>query len=193
MDKEVFTYCVDNRDIIIGVSRNWESFARSNSWDGETSPEDVVGHSLWNFVQGFETQHLYEEVFRIVRSGKTVGPIPLRCDSPQERRFLTLLLSPLPDGQIEIKSTITRTERRDPIKLLDKDAPRSDELLRICSMCKKIATNHNTWAEIEEGLSQLRLFEAKEMPNLTHGLCKYCYKAVAADLGDPEPMKSDVV
>jgi hypothetical protein len=187
MNKDVFIYRMDNEDIIVCVSQNWESFARANAWGSELSPENVVGHLLWDFIQDFETLHLYKELFRRVRAGKPAGPIPFRCDSPQERRFLKLLLSPLPDGQIEITSTIVRTERRDPIRLLDKDMPRSNELIRICSMCKKIAVTQGKWVEIEEGLAQLRPFEADEMPRLTHSLCADCYRVMNADLLDSEP------
>ena len=195
MNEDVFIYRIDVRDIIVSVSRNWESFARDNAWGSELSPKNVVGHLLWDFIQDIETRHLYKEVFRRVRAGKPIGPIPFRCDSPQERRFLKLFITLLADGQIEITSTIVRAERRDPIRLLDKDMPRSSDFIRICSMCKKISTSHNKWVEIEEGLAQLRPFEASEMPRLTHGLCPDCYQAIIPDLDDlgssPKGMDSD--
>ncbi|MGD1975351.1 MAG: hypothetical protein PVH37_21640 [Desulfobacterales bacterium] len=192
MDEDTFIYRIDSNDIIVSVSQNWESFARDNAWGSELSPENVIGHLLWDFIQDIETRHLYEEVFRRVRAGMLSGPIPFRCDSPQERRFLKLLLSPLPDGQIEISSTIIRTERRDPVRLLDENIPRSNDIIRICSMCKKIFTTHNKWVEIEEGLAQLRPFEAGEMPKLTHGLCPDCYEFIIADLHDSEPRQKDI-
>ena len=182
MDKDVFIYRVDKKDIIVSVSQSWEAFARANAWGIELRPENVVGHLLWDFIQDTETQLLYKEVFRRVRAGRPTRAIPFRCDSPHERRFLRLLLSPLSDGQIEIKSKIIKTERRDPVSLLDKDTPRSGDFIRICSMCKKIFTTDNKWVEIEEGLAQLRLFEAREMPQLTHGLCPICYEIILADL-----------
>ena len=184
MAKEVFRYRIDNKDNIRNVSRNWEPFARDNGWGSELSPANVLGYSLWDFIHDSETRHLYKEMFRKVRTGKLIGPIPFRCDSPQERRFLKLVLSPLPGGQIEITSAITRIERREPIKLLDKDIPRSNDLIRICSMCKKISTNHNKWVEIEEGLRLLKPFEDEEMPKLTHGLCHYCSQMIIAELND---------
>jgi hypothetical protein len=191
MNEDVFIYRIDVRDIIVSVSQNWESFALDNAWGCELSPKNVVGHLLWDFIQDIETRHLYKEVFQRVRAGRPIGPIPFRCDSPQERRFLELFLSLLPDGQVEITSTIVKTERRDPIRLLDKDMPRSSDFIRICSMCKKISTFHNKWVEIEEGLAQLRPFEACEMPKLTHGLCPDCYKAIILHLNDLEsPQKS---
>jgi len=49
-------------------------------------------------------------------------------------------------------------------------------------MCKKILTHRNEWVEIEEGLRQLRIFEYNKMPNLTHGLCNFCYNSIISDL-----------
>lgn len=180
--KEAFVYRIDKEDIIISVSDNWNSFAGDNDWGGECSPENVVGHPLWDFIQNVETKHLYRELFKKVRAGKHAGPIPFRCDSPRERRFLELFISPLPGGQIEITSTIVRSEFHDKIELLDRKAPRSSELIRICSMCKKIAIAQNEWVELEEGMTRLRVFEADKMPGLTHGLCLACYHVAIAEL-----------
>ena len=126
-------------------------------------------------------------MFKRVRAGRPSGPIPFRCDSPQERRFLELLIAPLPDGHIDITSTIIKTENRSPVRLLDKDTQRTKELLRICSMCKKMATPQNEWIEIEEGLARLKIFEVGAMPRLTHGVCPRCYRVALAELNATEP------
>jgi hypothetical protein len=178
MSDSDLVYCIDDNDIIFTVSENWEFFARANGWDSGGSLKNVVGHFLWDFIEGLETRYLYEEMFRRVRFGKPCGPIPFRCDSPKERRFLELLISPLPDDRIEITSTIIRIEHRNPVRLLDKDIPRSNDLLRICSMCKKIAIAEHNWVDMDEAVVQLRLFEADRMPGLTHGLCPSCYEIV---------------
>ena len=54
-------------------------------------------------------------------------------------------------------------------------------------MCKKILIPPGKWVEIEEGLTQLRPFEAGEMPRLTHGLCPNCCGAIIANLEDRGP------
>ena len=182
MNEDVFVYSVDEEDIIASVSENWQLFAHDNSWAGKIKPENVVGHLLWDFIQDAETRHLYKEIFSRVRIGKRLGPIPFRCDSPQERRFLELQLTPLSGGQIQIASTIVRRELRATVGLLDSEIPRSKVFIRICSMCKKIAITEDEWIEIEAGLQKLKLFEAEEMPELTHGLCPACYKAAMAEL-----------
>ena len=189
-ETNIFVYSIDEEDIIVSVSPNWESFARANAWASKLKPKKVVGHPLWDFIQDPETRHLYQELFKKVRTGSPCGSIPFRCDSPQERRFLSLGITLQPKDHIEITSTILKTERRDPIRLLEKDQQRSKDLLRICSMCKKIAANRNNWVEIEEGLTQLKLFEARMVPQLTHGICPDCYRDVMADLDDLGPAKT---
>jgi hypothetical protein len=184
MNEDVFTYIVDKTDTIVSVSDNFCAFAEKNDWNGRWRPEDVIGHSLWGFIQGRETRHLYQELFRRVREGKRCRAIPFRCDSPEERRFLELILEALPDHQIAITSKIVRTEHRNRIRLLDAGTSRSTDHLTICSMCKKIKVSPQHWAEIEEGLVQLRLFDAHDMPLLTHGFCPECYQVAMKKLDD---------
>ncbi len=184
MSKDVFIYRVDGTDTIISISDNWSAFASENAWSGPVCPEDVVGHKLWDFIQDIETQHLYRELFKRVRTGTPSRTIPFRCDSPGERRHLTLLIKALPNGHVEITSTISRTEARDPISLLDPSTPRSSEMVTVCSMCKKMKVSAEEWADLEEGLLQLKLFEADKMPQLSHGLCPSCHQVAMDDLND---------
>ena len=184
MSKEVFVYRIDSTDTVVSVSDNWHSFASDNGWDSTSPPEEVVGHKLWDFIQGMETRHLYAELFRRARSGRHCRPVPFRCDSPEERRFLELVVAPLANGHLEITSRIVRTQRRDSVGLLDRQTDRSKELVTLCSMCKKMRTPQRQWVEIEDGLAKLKLFEADEMPQLTHGVCPDCYHMAVADLKD---------
>lgn len=181
MENDAVTYCVNAEDIIISFSENWQAFARENGWEGD-SGDMVIGRLLWDFIEDHETMSLYESILHRVRQGMRIGPIPFRCDSPFERRFLELLLTPQADGQVLFSSTLVRREPRDPVSLIDKKAPRSNELLKICSMCKKILLSQNEWVEIEEGLTRLKLFEGDAMPGLTHGICPACYKLALSEL-----------
>lgn len=184
MSKDVFIYRIDSTDTIVSVSDNWGTFADANAWGSSLRPEDVVGHRLWDFIQGPETRHLYQELFRRVRGGIPSRPIPFRCDSPSERRYLELLIEALPEEKIQITSKILRTEPRSPITLLTVDTSRSTDFVTLCSMCKKMKVSPGQWDEIEEGLVHLRLFEAEKMPQLTHGLCHSCYQVEMRELND---------
>ena len=184
MSEEVFTYRLDGGDTIVALSDNWHAFAVSNDWGAEVAADAIVGRKLWDFIRDPETRHVYAELFKRVRDGQPPRAIPFRCDSPQERRYLELLIEALPDGGLAITSRILRTESRSHVSLLDAGTARSAELITICSMCKKIKVSAERWAEIEDGLGQLKLFEGGEMPQLSHGLCGACYNVAMGDLED---------
>ena len=184
MSKDAFIYIIDSTDTIVSISDNWDTFADANAWGSSMRSGDVVGRKLWAFIQDRETRHLYQELFKRVRGGMSSRTIPFRCDSPDERRYLELRIKALPDEQIEITSKILRTESRNPINLLNADTSRSSDFVTICSMCKKIKVSPGKWVEIEDGLAHLRLFEADEMPQLTHGLCHSCYQIAMGELDD---------
>jgi len=188
MNDSVFIYRIDRRDVIISVSENWESFARANSWSDGCSPEDVQGKSLWDFIHDAETRHLYRSLLERVRSGTPCGPIPFRCDSPDKRRFLELVLSPLSDRHVKFTSTIIRIEQRDPVDLLDSSRIRSAGFIRMCTLCKRIAMSEGNWVEIEEGLTRLALLARDRVPRLTHGVCPDCFQTLVAELHDAEPV-----
>lgn len=182
MRPEVFTYRIDGDDTIIWVSDNWTSFAEANSWAAAVHPDEVVGHPLWEFVHGAETRYVYRELFRLVREGHRPNPIPFRCDSPGERRFCELAMTAGKGGRIEIESRILRTEPHRRAGIMDIQAERTEEILTICSMCKKIKVLPEQWVELDEALAQLRLFEAERFPMLSHGLCPSCREVFRQEL-----------
>ncbi|MBN2337749.1 MAG: hypothetical protein JXP48_04340 [Acidobacteria bacterium] len=182
MSGDVLIYSIDGVDTIAGVDANWRSFAEDNCWRSGCGPEEVVGRSLWDFIQDYETRFLYQELFRRLRAGRRCPPLPFRCDSPAEKRFLELSFEPLPEGGIELGSRTVRTERREPVPLLEAGTPRSGESITICSMCKKIRVAEEEWAEIEEGLALLGIFAGDAMPWLSHGLCPACYRSAVESM-----------
>ncbi|MFP4381908.1 MAG: PAS domain-containing protein [Candidatus Sumerlaeia bacterium] len=177
MGKNIYVYEVDAEDKITSVSDNWEPFARENAWLQGTCRKNIIGQSMWSFIHDPETRMIYKYMHEAVRSGKKIGPIPFRCDSPRERRYLELIMRPLDDGHIEITSRIVKTEKREYMPLLEKERENSDERLRICSMCKKIATDEGEWLEIEDYVSRFALFERDTLPTLSHSLCPDCQEA----------------
>ena len=180
----VYRYCIDAQDRITEVSENWDAFARANAAASNTLAGAVVGRPLWSFIAGEETEHLFRLIAAHVRKSGATLTIPIRCDSPDCRRCLSLSLRGLPDDEMVFESRVDRIEMRAPIDMLDARFDRSAELMRICSFCKKIASREDEWIEIEAAVRQFRLFEATRLPMLTHGVCPVCYldMLTAADL-----------
>lgn len=176
---ETFWYTIDSENKILSYSRNFEPFARTNGWHYF---ESITGKNLFDFIEGMEVQHIYKILFEFVRQGKSIGPIPFRCDSPSQRRYLELYLYPLPEGSINIVTRLLRTEHRKPVTALMPNIERSDEIIVMCSMCKKIKLEEGLWKEIEEALKILRLFDVPNPPRISHGLCEDCFANVMAEI-----------
>jgi len=177
-----YNYSIDNHDIIVAVSENWRSFAEENCGIPACLPEKIIGSSLWGHIADWETRQLYELILKRVQNTKHQATFPFRCDSPAKRRFLTLTIIPTPRGLVDFKSKIVKTESREPVELLNSEIEKTDELLRICSMCKKVAISKTEWVEVEIAVQQLGLFQKKVMPQFTHGVCPPCFAAAMVEL-----------
>jgi len=180
--KEIIVYRIDNNNIIDRLSDNWLAYAEENFCGSICNPINVVGVSVFDFIEGMETIHLYEIILGKVRGHMRPATFKIRCDSPEKRRFVNLSVIPLKDYAVEFYSQAVRTESRETVLLLKHDIERSDELVRICSMCKKIAISDTEWAEVESAINTLKIFEKEQIPGLTHGLCQSCYDEAMASL-----------
>jgi hypothetical protein len=176
------TYWLDKDNRIIRVDNRWLAFAEENEGIDSCLPELVINRPLWDFIHDQETRHLYEIIIEKVRSRGKPLTIPFRCDSPSKRRYLELTISVLPGGELEFQSTLLKVESREPVELLRESTPRSDEHVRICSFCKKVALSKTEWVEVEEAVRRLGLFERTALPQLTHGACPACHRSIMADL-----------
>jgi len=179
---ETYSYKVDKNDIIVEVSENWRLFAEQNFGVPTCLPENVLGSSLWNHIYGLETQYLYKIILEKVRKNKRRVSFPFRCDSPEKRRFLRLSIIPIDDGSINFISEIIKEELRESVDLLRPGKEKSDEFIKMCSMCKRIAITDIEWEEVEIAIKKMKLFEMEFVPQLTHGLCTSCYQVAMAEL-----------
>jgi hypothetical protein len=175
MKTEQYIYRIDENDNIIYVSDNWNTFIDENFGDDSCKTPHIIGRSFWDFITDSETSHLYEIMVIKVREAGRSLTVPIRCDAPDLKRYIEITVSLLENNIVEFNSTITKTESREPLDILDKSIPRSDELIKICSYCKKINVNDSCWLHTEHAIEKLKLFEKKQLPKLTHGVCPTCY------------------
>lgn len=178
----VYSYRIDGTDMIVRLSENWSEFAARNHGLEGCDHCVVVESRLWDFIEGDEVRLLYGILLeRIRRDGR---PLRLfyRCDSPTERRFLSLEMVPHPDGEVDFHSSLLRTEPRESVRLLESDAPRSEAFLKVCSLCKRFILPDGNWVEVEEAVQRLQLFDTARLPRLSHGLCPACYAAAVERL-----------
>ncbi len=108
--------------------------------------------------------------------------INIRCDSPELRRLIELTISPQQDGDVLFDSRTIWTEARPSQIILTRDAPRTADLLIVCSWCKKADVGKGNWQEIEEAVKTLGLSEIEYLPLISYGMCHVCYQAMSEKL-----------
>jgi hypothetical protein len=174
-------YTVDAENRLTSVDDEWLSFARANEAE-ELNSERVLGTSLLDFIAGTETRYLYQTVFERVREHDTPIILPFRCDSPETRRFMRIVISPLFGGSLQLDVVLVREQHREPVRLLARGDARSEEILTMCSWCKKAWIPDGEWLEIEDAIVRMDLFSTAQMPEITHGICPSCEREVTTAL-----------
>lgn len=178
MHADEFCYEVDAADRIRSVDAAWVRFARENG-AAVADPAEVLGRSVFDFIEGGEVRHLYGLLFRAARTRRRPIRLPFRCDAPDRRRFMELRIEPGAAGGLSLAASLLFEEPRPAVRLLDAQAPRSAELVALCSWCKRVRTAPGVWQEIEDAVRALGLFDEASMPGLTHGICAPCEDALS--------------
>lgn len=172
-DTPEITYAVNRNDEIVFVSEAWDPFAHANG-GASVCAERVLHRPIWDFITDPSTQEVYRILLQKARAGHPIQ-FTFRCDAPWRRRFLEMTIVGGAGDTVEFRTrTLLEQERPVPV-LLDPEAARSDELLRSCSWCKKFHVG-DEWVEVEEAIQRLRLFQRRQLPAITHGMCDECYE-----------------
>lgn len=177
-----FAYTIDAEDRIVSLSADWDLFARENQASDSCLANGVINRQIWEFIRDLETRHLYLVINANVRASGKAVTIPFRCDAPDRRRCLEMNIAPVKQKHIEYQTTVLWEEPREPVALLMAESERSDELLRMCSMCKKVHLSDDSWVEVEAAVARMRLFDRVALPRITHGICPKCYTLAMAEI-----------
>jgi hypothetical protein len=171
-------YRIDASNRLTECNAAFDAFAAANGAAWLTAAA-VRGHSLHDYCQGEEVRHLYDVIYARVRRRREPTAVPFRCDSPGLRRFMELSVRPLQGEALELVATTLREEPRESVPLLDPAAPRSGEIVLMCSWCKRVRSGV-TWLEAEDAVRALKLFDEPGMPLLSHGICSDCVEIAEA-------------
>lgn len=151
MDPTVNIYWLDKKNTIIKVGSNWDRFALAN--DGSEIIEDkIIGQPLKTFISGDNSRMWIEAAVMFARAKGGSIEKEYRCDSPQEKRYITMKIVPEENGIIRVEHYITRTKKRKkPIftEFLPCDNHEPKIPLCRCSICGKI-WNQGRWLEPDD-------------------------------------------
>ena len=173
-------YCIDRDNRLCSFNEEWDRFAVTNN-SGAIVAEKLLGTSLLDHISDDTLRHLTEQLIDKVRKEAVTISLPMRCDSPDVIREMTIGLSPGDSGEVQFVVKLLRAELREPVVLLDPEAERSDEFLSICSWCKRVA-HEGIWKSLDDAIKALSLLETERPPKVTHGLCADCRDTLLATL-----------
>ncbi len=152
-ERGLITYLLDRDDIIIEVSQAWNSFAISNNADKNTLADSVIGHNIFSFILGDSTR-MYMQV--LLQQARILGHSPsrkYRCDSPELKRYMQMLLIPEPDGVVRVEHTLERVESfEQPISFSPAVVTNPSTVFR-CSICARLKIG-SVWIFPEDALDQ---------------------------------------
>ena len=168
-------FSIDRHDQIVAVNDTWTTFALANDAPDLVN-ERVLQRSIWDFIVDTTTRQLYGDLLLRVRRG-IPARFPFRCDSPTARRHLEMRLTPKPDHTVRFESVVLASELRVQQPLWDRHVQRGEDLVRVCSWCKRVEMA-GEWFNVEDAIGRLRLFERHAMPRLSHGICRDCLEVM---------------
>jgi hypothetical protein len=172
-------YRINKEDRIVFTNSAWDTFALENDAPDMTS-ESVVDRSLWDFICDETTRQLYSHILAIARMGRILR-FDFHCDSPGKIRLMEMTVSSERDAGVQFRTRTLKASERPEQKILSRTVRRSDQFIQMCSWCKAIDTGNDEWRDLDESISHLEVFKHGELPKLTHGICKACYKAVSKE------------
>lgn len=188
-------YLVDRDGVIIDYSeKNWNNFARENDSPVLLNKENVLGHKIYEFIEGEETKKSYREFNEILLEGKRESiNFYYRCDSPEYRRDMKMCISAVKINK-EVKyllyhSIVLSETLRPPMNIFSNKIKKFDhfsEIITVCSYCKSIKTSTEDtknfrWLTPEEYYRS----GGKEDVMLSHGICPTCYENIVFKFVEP--------
>jgi hypothetical protein len=182
-DFKEISYVVDPHDHLVEVNQEWTPFALKNE-GYEAVADQVVGRSLWEFITDDPTRELYAAILEHVRSGETTELV-LRCDGPERRRLIELIITPRPDGNVQFKTLLLASKPRAAQPLFARSTPRDGRRVMVCSWCDMVNVDVEKWFEVEAAMEYLQLTEEPELPSIDPVVCPACYTKITELLARP--------
>lgn len=146
--------------------------------------EQVLGRSIWEFINGGPTQRLYDALYRHVRAtGRGVG-FGYRGDSPGAIRYMHMHIIPGPAGRVHLRSELLHEQSRGrAIYFVHVDYRRHPALLQ-CSLCQRLNAN-GRWYTVSEALEHTGLIDALLPVEVGDTVCNCCCNKVKQQTGAP--------
>ncbi|MES9992175.1 MAG: hypothetical protein ABW098_09490 [Candidatus Thiodiazotropha sp.] len=174
MNAETSTiYELDAGNRICLIEGNWDEFVRKNISGDQSSErlikENVLGNRLENYIHDDATRMLLYTLIDGVRRTKQVKTIRYRCDSPNMKRFMRMVIEPQKHEGVRLIHSFLRSENLDPpVEIEPVTADTAKHNVR-CSICNRIELNR-CWLEPDEAAMK----SGKKRFHVSYTVCPIC-------------------
>ena len=127
---------IDTDDRIVDVSPDWDAFANANNGLAACAAH-VVGHSLFENIDGDPVRMFMHAVLMRVRASGTTEDVPYRCDSDTARRYYRMTLAPVGGGAVRVDHVLEREEPTDRTVRI-RTALSATTAVPRCSLCCRL-------------------------------------------------------
>lgn len=170
-------FVIDACDRVLFANDAWlQMTCRSDG--APTALTDVLGRSVWEFRPGGLVRQLWQVLYRRVRGIGGQSFLPMRADTPRERRLFEIELSALPEHAVRHVYECVWSEPRPEVALLDLSRSRDARVLTRCDWCARVQVRPGLWAEVEEAQALLGIGREAPFPALSNVACATCEQAV---------------
>lgn len=185
------SYWVDNNNIIRKVDDHWDQTMNSESWSERASAKEIIGKPLFNFICDDITRMYIATMIESVRVIPHTSFRPYRCDTPDTKRYMQMIITPEDNGWIRVSHELLRTEpitkpavfktvvNRTQIKhSISTEAGVAKIQFVRCSICnrlQRIGDYASKWKEVDDFTDH----ESIAMPvKVIYGVCSDCLRTM---------------
>lgn len=171
-------YWLDSVNVIQRVDEDWDRYMDSESWTERAASQCIIGKPLFDFICDDMTRMYIASMIESVRVLPKTLFRPYRCDTPELKRFMMMIVTPEDNGLIRVSHELLRTEPM--VKKTSFQTVTHTKQSKIimsgihfirCSVCNRISeVGQNNWLEADA------LAGSNETIRVYYGLCPNCIR-----------------
>lgn len=128
--------------------------------------------NFWSHIASETVQYFLETIARQAIAEIRSKHIVFRCRRQGNVSHVCLSLAPNRAGRVGLQGIVVHTDLWDEQDIWADIGRQPGEFLTVCSWCRRAKLD--SWVDATKAIQELRLFELRMPPMLTHGICDLC-------------------